>query len=44
MPIRVCLAGAAGWAGSAFARGIAQSDDNEMVAAVKEIYCEGNGI
>ena len=34
MPIRVCLAGATGWAGSALARGIAQSDDIELVAAV----------
>ena len=34
MPIRVCLAGATGWAGSTLARGIAQSDDIELVAAV----------
>jgi 4-hydroxy-tetrahydrodipicolinate reductase len=34
MLIRVCLAGATGWAGSALARGIAQSDDIELVAAV----------
>ena len=34
MSIRVCLAGATGWAGSALARGIAGSDDIELVAAV----------
>jgi 4-hydroxy-tetrahydrodipicolinate reductase len=34
MSIRVCLAGATGWAGSALARSIAQSDVIELVAAV----------
>lgn len=34
MTIRVCLAGATGWAGSALARAIAQTDDIEVVAAV----------
>ena len=34
MTIRVCLAGATGWAGSALARAIAKSDDIELVAAV----------
>ena len=34
MTIRVCLAGATGWAGSALARGIAQSNDIALVAAV----------
>ena len=34
MEIRVCLAGATGWAGSALARGIAQTDDLSVVAAV----------
>lgn len=34
MAIRVCLAGATGWAGSALARGIAQSEDLSLVAAV----------
>lgn len=34
MTIRVCLAGATGWAGSALARAIAQADDLEMTAAV----------
>src|SRR5262245_807868 len=32
--IRVCLAGATGWAGSALARGIARSADVSIVAAV----------
>jgi 4-hydroxy-tetrahydrodipicolinate reductase len=34
MTIRVCLAGATGWAGSALARGIAQTDDLSLVAGV----------
>jgi 4-hydroxy-tetrahydrodipicolinate reductase len=34
MTIRVCLAGATGWAGSALARAIALSGDIELVAAV----------
>lgn len=34
MTIRVCLAGATGWAGSAVARGVAQTDDIALVAAV----------
>jgi 4-hydroxy-tetrahydrodipicolinate reductase len=34
LKIRVCLAGATGWAGSALARGIAQTDDVEIVAGV----------
>ncbi len=38
MTIRVCVAGATGWAGSALARGIAQSDDLELVAAVSRTY------
>ncbi len=38
MSIRVCLAGATGWAGSALARGIAQSDDIELVAAVSRTH------
>jgi len=32
-PIRVVLAGATGWAGSALARGIARADDLRLVAA-----------
>lgn len=34
MTLRVCLAGATGWAGSALARAIAQSSDIALVAAV----------
>ncbi|HYF66067.1 MAG TPA: 4-hydroxy-tetrahydrodipicolinate reductase [Herpetosiphonaceae bacterium] len=34
MTIRVCLAGATGWAGSALARGIARSADLKLAAAV----------
>lgn len=34
MAVRVCLAGATGWAGSALARGIAATTDIELVAAV----------
>ena len=34
MTIRVCLAGATGWAGSALARATAATDDIELVAAV----------
>jgi 4-hydroxy-tetrahydrodipicolinate reductase len=38
MPIRVCLAGATGWAGSALARAIAQTEDVELVAAVSRAH------
>jgi 4-hydroxy-tetrahydrodipicolinate reductase len=38
MAIRVCLAGATGWAGSALARAIAQEDDIELVAAVSRTH------
>lgn len=34
MTLKVCLAGATGWAGSALARGIAQAADLDLVAAV----------
>lgn len=37
MSVRVCLAGATGWAGSALARRIAQTDDMTFVAAVSRI-------
>jgi 4-hydroxy-tetrahydrodipicolinate reductase len=40
MPIRVCLAGATGWAGSALARGIAQLTDIEIVAAVSRTHAK----
>jgi 4-hydroxy-tetrahydrodipicolinate reductase len=38
MSIRVCLAGATGWAGSALARGIAQTDDLSLQAAVSRTH------
>ena len=38
MPIRVCLAGATGWAGSALARGIAETDDISLVTAVSRTH------
>jgi 4-hydroxy-tetrahydrodipicolinate reductase len=38
MKIRVCLAGATGWAGSALARGIAKSEDIEIVSAVSRTH------
>ena len=38
MTLRVCLAGATGWAGSALARAIALSDDIELVAAVSRTH------
>lgn len=38
MPIRVCLAGATGWAGSALARGIARSEDITLVAGVSRSH------
>lgn len=38
MTIRVCLAGATGWAGSALARSIAQADGIELVAAVSRTH------
>lgn len=37
-PIRVCLAGATGWAGSELARGIARTSDLVLVAAVSRSY------
>jgi 4-hydroxy-tetrahydrodipicolinate reductase len=40
MTIRVCLAGATGWAGSELARGIAQSEDMELVAAVSRRHAQ----
>lgn len=38
MTIRVCLAGATGWAGSALAQGIANAGDIELVAAVSRTH------
>lgn len=36
--IRVCIAGATGWAGSALARAVAAADDLELVAAVSRSH------
>ncbi len=36
--LRVCVAGAAGWAGSALARGIVAAPDLDLVAAVSRAY------
>lgn len=38
MTIRVCLAGAGGWAGSAVARAIAKSDDITLLSAVSRTH------
>jgi 4-hydroxy-tetrahydrodipicolinate reductase len=38
MPIRICLAGATGWAGQALARGIAQTEDLVLVVAVSRSH------
>lgn len=38
MPIRICLAGATGWAGSALALAIAQSGDLTLVSAVSRTH------
>lgn len=38
MTIRVCLAGATGWAGSELARGIARTEDVSVVAAVSRTH------
>lgn len=36
--IRICLAGAAGWAGSALSRGIIEASDMELVAAISRSH------
>ena len=38
MRLRVCLAGATGWAGSALAKAIASADDMELVGAVSRTH------
>lgn len=38
MTIRLCLAGATGWAGSALARAVARTDDIQLVAAVSRSH------
>lgn len=42
MKIRVCLAGATGWAGSTLAGAIAQCDDIQLVSAVSRTYAGRN--
>ena len=42
MTIRVCLAGATGWAGSALAHAIAHSGDIQLVAAVSRTHAGKN--
>ena len=39
MALKVCLAGATGWAGSELARAIAATSDLELVAAVSRKQC-----
>lgn len=39
MNIKVCLAGATGWAGSALAKGIVDAPDLELVGAVSRSHC-----
>jgi len=36
--LKICLAGASGWAGSALARGISDADDMELVAAISRSH------
>ena len=40
MAIRICLAGATGWAGSALARAIAQSSDMTLVSAISRTHAQ----
>src|SRR5512143_2338412 len=40
MTIRLCLAGATGWAGSALARAVARSQDIDLVAAVSRAHAQ----
>jgi 4-hydroxy-tetrahydrodipicolinate reductase len=42
MSIRICLAGATGWAGSALALAIAKSADISLVSAVSRTYAQQN--
>lgn len=42
MTLRICLAGATGWAGSALARGIAATDDLKLVAGVSRRHAGRN--
>jgi 4-hydroxy-tetrahydrodipicolinate reductase len=42
MTIRICLAGATGWAGSALARAVAHTDDIQLVSAVSRTHAGQN--
>ena len=42
MSIRICLAGATGWAGSALAHAVAQTNDITLVSAVSRTYAQRN--
>ncbi len=42
MLIRICLAGATGWAGSALAHALAQTNDITLVSAVSRTYAQRN--
>jgi 4-hydroxy-tetrahydrodipicolinate reductase len=42
MTIRVCLAGATGWAGSALARAVAETDDIAVVAGISRTHAGKN--
>ncbi|MFP2924167.1 4-hydroxy-tetrahydrodipicolinate reductase [Pyxidicoccus sp. 3LG] len=42
MKLKVCLAGATGWAGSELARGIAATDDLELVSAISRTHAGKN--
>jgi 4-hydroxy-tetrahydrodipicolinate reductase len=40
--LRICIAGATGWAGSALARGIVKAEDMELVAAISRSHAGKN--
>lgn len=42
MPIRLCLAGATGWAGSALALGVAKTTDISLVSSVSRTHAQHN--
>jgi 4-hydroxy-tetrahydrodipicolinate reductase len=42
MTLKICLAGATGWAGSALARAIAQTDDLQLVAGISRQHAGRN--
>ena len=42
MPIRLCLAGATGWAGSALALALVKTTDIQLVSAISRTHARGN--